>query len=168
MDGGRKEQRWKKNEIPVCSYARRYITDIIEVCGRNVEEGGAEKWKTSSSGIPAYWPRCFLPHFSKFSLCPPFDSATSNNAALSTIPEGFSSILCIYTIPPPFEDQASCQLYTSARFSISRRGNRGMKLKKKKAVYQLLDDTGRVDVGGFCCFALHRSRFPKLNRGGSL
>lgn len=134
MDGGRKEQRWKKNEIPVCSYARRYITDIIEVCGRNVEEGGAEKWKTSSSGIPAYWPRCFLPHFSKFSLCPPFDSATNNNAALSTIPEGFSSILCIYTIPPPFEDQASCQLYTSARFSISRRGNRGMKLKKKSRV----------------------------------
>lgn len=65
MDGGRKEERWKKNEIPVCSYARRYITDIIEVCGRNVEEGGGWKMENFLERNPRVLAAMFSPAFFK-------------------------------------------------------------------------------------------------------
>lgn len=114
--------------------------------------------------------RCFLPHFSKFPLSSilRFDQVTM--LLWAQFEKDFlpSMYLSMYLLSTPLRirprPRTGCPFVF--QYPSRRGGNRGMKLKK--AVYQLLDDTGRVDVGGFSCFALHRSRFRMLNRGGSL
>lgn len=119
---------------------------------------------------PAYRPvAMFSSAFFKIFIVLPL-IRPSNNTALSTIREGFSTFhVPISTLHPlrirP-RPRTGCTRPLVFQYPSRRGGNRGMKLKK--TVYQLLDDTGRVDVGGFSCFALHRSRFRMLNRGGSL
>lgn len=112
--------------------------------------------------------RCFLPHFSKFPLSSilRFDQVTM--LLWAQFEKDFLPSMYLYLLSTPLRirprPRTGCPFVF--QYPSRRGGNRGMKLKK--AVYQLLDDTGRVDVGGFSCFALHRSRFRMLNRGGSL
>lgn len=109
--------------------------------------------------------RCFLPHFSKFPLSSilRFDQVTM--LLWAQFEKDFLPSMYLYLLSTPLRirprPRTGCPFVF--QYPSRRGGNRGMKLKK--AVYQLLDDTGRVDVGGFSCFALHRSRFRMLNRG---